>query len=298
MDRQIFLAKLLESKNVKPLGKGWSHCSICRENFGDQSDGIGEPEVQVSLPCHKTHTMGSYCITKWLEQHNTCPICRKELFPVEVVELDEDDWDPFDEMTIDDYSDDIYYELGPSWLSRECIEWRAGLMNIGGLCEDICDGLGFTEVDHPTKQAAYLIAGYVWYEDTIQNDPSFSNSKSTSGNFNFAAACVYTATWLSCQTLSNGRRGFHKKSMTQIAEMDPRINKDSIRLLYRMIYDLRDKIVTADTIYEIDAKDVRTGRSRFPVLGRRTRRSRETPDARERGEPTPRRRRGRNHRTH
>ena len=91
MDRQTFLANLLESKNVVRLGKGWSYCSICRENFGDQSDGIEEPEVQVYLPCHKTHTMGSHCITKWLEHNNTCPICRHELFPAEVTELDEDE---------------------------------------------------------------------------------------------------------------------------------------------------------------------------------------------------------------
>ena len=44
--------------------------------------------------------------------------------------------------------------------------------------------------------------------------------------------------------------------MTQIAEMYPGISKDSIRLVYRTIYDLRDEIVTADTIHEIAASDV------------------------------------------
>ena len=314
MDRQTFLTKLLESKNVVRLGKGWSHCSICKEKFGDQSDGIGEPEVQVSLPCHKRHTMGSYCIIKWLEQHNTCPICRQELFPAEVAEdggdeddeddeEDEDDeYDEYDsdgwDLTFDDLPDDIYYELGPPWQRRGCKEWRFGLRSITELCEGICDDLGFTALEHPTKSVAYLIASYVWYEDTIQNDLSFSNSEGTSGNFSFAAACVYTATWLSRQPISGGRIGFHKRSMTQIAEMYPGISKDSIRLVYRTIYDLRDKIVTVDTIHEIAASDVVTGRNRFPVWRWRTKRSRDTSDTRELDEPTPKRRREINDRTH
>lgn len=93
MDRQTFLAKLLESKNTIPVGKGWQHCHICKEKFVDHSDGAEEPEKQVHLPCHKKHTMGTACIIKWLEQHNTCPLCREELFPAEVAELDSDDED-------------------------------------------------------------------------------------------------------------------------------------------------------------------------------------------------------------
>ena len=34
--------------------------------------------------------MGSHCVTKWLEKHNTCPICSAELFSAPV-ETDEDD---------------------------------------------------------------------------------------------------------------------------------------------------------------------------------------------------------------
>ncbi len=82
MDRPTFLSKLLEEQNRVRVGEGSQDCFICKESFGEPSDGDEEVEYQVRLPCHEKHTIGSRCITKWLKQHNTCPICSTELFSV------------------------------------------------------------------------------------------------------------------------------------------------------------------------------------------------------------------------
>jgi len=46
-------------------------CSICFDNFE-----VGVTNV-VSLPC--SHAFDRGCVSIWLSQHNTCPICRYEL---------------------------------------------------------------------------------------------------------------------------------------------------------------------------------------------------------------------------
>lgn len=310
MDRQTFLAKLLESKNTVPVGKGWQHCQICKEKFVDHSDGAEEPEKQLRLPCHKRHTMGSACITKWLEQHNSCPICRQELFPAEVAELDNDDVDgeeddgydesdgytDYDEYDEDDSDYPRYREI------RSLYDLPVGERQINEVFSAIFYRLGFTGVNHPTKSVALLIARRIWDEDIIQNDSSFSGSRRTCGNASFAAACVYAATWLSCQEISGGRRGFHKRTTIQIAEHNPCITKDCIRRVYRTIYDHRHKIVTADALERIAAKDIMTGINRFPVWRpRRTPRTVEPHSARRRqrdvSTPAQRRRRQRNDQT-
>lgn len=50
-----------------------TECTICQEVFG-----VGE-EV---LKLHCRHTYHSQCVSSWLENHNTCPLCRLEM-PVE-----------------------------------------------------------------------------------------------------------------------------------------------------------------------------------------------------------------------
>lgn len=44
-------------------------CRICLEPKKDLS----------SLACHKTHLFCRPCISQWLEEQNTCPVCRKEI---------------------------------------------------------------------------------------------------------------------------------------------------------------------------------------------------------------------------
>jgi hypothetical protein len=52
-------------------------CSICLEPFGQASEGH-EAEVATSLPrCYK-HPCGNICLTEWLQEHDTCPVCRHD----------------------------------------------------------------------------------------------------------------------------------------------------------------------------------------------------------------------------
>jgi hypothetical protein len=45
-------------------------CSVCQELFELDS-------TCLKLPC--THCFHKDCIVPWLKDHNTCPVCRKEL---------------------------------------------------------------------------------------------------------------------------------------------------------------------------------------------------------------------------
>lgn len=58
--------KKLDAKLLAPEGRG--ECSICMDEVK-----IGD-EVVV-LPCN--HWFDESCVTSWLREHNTCPICRK-----------------------------------------------------------------------------------------------------------------------------------------------------------------------------------------------------------------------------
>jgi hypothetical protein len=52
-------------------------CSICLEPFGQASEGH-DAEVATSLPrCYK-HPCGNICLTEWLQEHDTCPVCRHD----------------------------------------------------------------------------------------------------------------------------------------------------------------------------------------------------------------------------
>jgi len=53
-------------KGLKEVDSG--ECSICLADA---------PEERLEMPCG--HAFGKECLTHWLEQNNTCPMCRKEL---------------------------------------------------------------------------------------------------------------------------------------------------------------------------------------------------------------------------
>ena len=56
-------------------------CLICKEEYGTMPSETGTVERQIRLPCNSKHMVGSECIVTWLEEHNSCPMCRFEFFP-------------------------------------------------------------------------------------------------------------------------------------------------------------------------------------------------------------------------
>ena len=79
---QQFRQQLLRSENVKLVDEAdESTCMICKESYGTINASTGAVEVQIRLPCN--HMIGSVCISTWLGESNSCPLCRKEFFPPE-----------------------------------------------------------------------------------------------------------------------------------------------------------------------------------------------------------------------
>ncbi|KAL9067830.1 MAG: hypothetical protein Q9161_006648 [Pseudevernia consocians] len=113
MDKQEFISSLMDTANSVQVEEG-EECIICKEEYSTTSSETGEVERKIRLPCNKNHTVGSKCIETWLNEHNTCPICRHEFFEhdykdsedeseTDVVYVDEDEdryWD--DEFFLED----------------------------------------------------------------------------------------------------------------------------------------------------------------------------------------------------
>lgn len=79
-------ATFLESLPIiKPedLPESSQICHICQEDFDDpDAEGAEKAEVPVKLPCN--HIMGSECLARWCDGHNSCPMCRATLFVQDV----------------------------------------------------------------------------------------------------------------------------------------------------------------------------------------------------------------------
>ena len=118
MNRQQFLAQLLRKQNIVPVEEG-QDCMICKEEYGTPSSETETGETQVRLPCSDKHTVGANCIVQWLQSHNTCPVCRRELFAkertraersepalIDLLDDEDDDGDGESDVEDEDFVDD------------------------------------------------------------------------------------------------------------------------------------------------------------------------------------------------
>ena len=78
---QEFLNQLLRDENSVLIDEYSERCMICLEQYGSVNQSTGAVELEVRLPC--LHTVGTICITTWLQDHNSCPLCRASFFPAQ-----------------------------------------------------------------------------------------------------------------------------------------------------------------------------------------------------------------------
>lgn len=76
--RQVFLSKLrtISLAKLPECYNGITTCSIC---FGDLADKAKKGTSERAVRLHGTHIFGALCIRKWLEEHDSCPICRTKV---------------------------------------------------------------------------------------------------------------------------------------------------------------------------------------------------------------------------
>jgi len=65
---------------LNSLADDKQECPICGEPYGTSEEEI-LPENPVSLPAPCPHVFGHLCIKEWLNNNNTCPLCRHSFGP-------------------------------------------------------------------------------------------------------------------------------------------------------------------------------------------------------------------------
>lgn len=224
MDRQTFISQLMKIENGVPAGEGHEECMICRDEYGTISSETGTGEREIRLPCNPKHTIGSNCITTWLQEHNSCPVCRHEFFRAPRT----DNYDGNDDYDYEDEDEDEYYDYDNEndYYDSEQEEEEKneqieiGLASLQTICQHLCDALGFEAVNNTLRDIATLVASNVWRSGYIQETNSVEN-------FSLAAACVFVAARL----VRQGTR------MRDIAAAAP-VSRRNIITAYQLIYEL------------------------------------------------------------
>lgn len=156
---EAFLSQLLQAENrVQPSSD--QPCMICLTKCDTLCPETGIVEWEIRLPCQ--HTVGSRCISKWLDPsgaaNNTCPLCRYVFFAKQPEShlgrgnFDEDDLTPAAVLASNDSEsmDPILHtdEFDPWQVTDESddpedTEDYEDLMrsNLAMTCENLCQGL-------------------------------------------------------------------------------------------------------------------------------------------------------------
>ena len=122
---EAFLSQLLTPENI-PDSRDNARCFVCLQTYGTLTD-AGAMEREVRLPC--SHSLGSMCASTWLKSNNTCPFCRKELFPAQ-------SHTNFEEEIVED-------EIPNPLVAIPLVSFDDDL--IGEVVRDCCDSFGLAE---------------------------------------------------------------------------------------------------------------------------------------------------------
>lgn len=77
-DKEVFLSEGFAFPKVSTLAADEIACAICQEELHKITDISAGTERPVLI--HSKHLLGESCIRSWLEEHNSCPVCRQILF--------------------------------------------------------------------------------------------------------------------------------------------------------------------------------------------------------------------------
>lgn len=220
---ETFLNELLQTANSVPSDDQNRDCVICLQETGTMSRDTGLIELQLRLPCR--HIVGSGCITTWLRENNSCPLCRREFFPSqprsyfehdELESEDEDDGDQEDENQVDFEIRQVMFE---------------------DLCEEFCIQLGLDDI---TIQTAQNIC------QNISDRGVLFLIVSGVHDYAIVALAVYIASCVAG----------HARSPREICRVrdendDPilesyGISCDNIREAYDTVYDRREELIDYD----------------------------------------------------
>lgn len=130
----------------------------------------GTIEIQLRLPC--SHVVGSGCISTWLQENNSCPVCRREFFPAQPRAYLEYD-------IAGDQEDEEHEVEGPGNRNQQL---RSRLASVNRLCEEYCDRLPLANGHRISVFSQRLAEDYASRATWAQHSTE-----------NIAAACVYLA---------------------------------------------------------------------------------------------------------
>jgi hypothetical protein len=83
---KIYVEKIKLNKENKEM-----ECSICFEKINKKS---------ISLKCN--HIFHKECISKWLQENNSCPLCREKVYNKQIVYANQDEYSSDDSYDIFD----------------------------------------------------------------------------------------------------------------------------------------------------------------------------------------------------
>lgn len=176
---QDVLSQLLTPQNCVQTEEGES-CSICLQEYHTLCSTSGAVELAIRLPCR--HVMGSVCLTSWLKNSNTCPLCRYELYPPEDLKhsADSNNDDAASDSENPDTDDDDASEDEEVTLLREA--------------QDAASGCGY-ELTH-SPEACYLIRAMIARADFTDLDLLNRDGARVA-----AAACMFVGSSLMFESI-------------------------------------------------------------------------------------------------